>query len=178
MQDFARRSVRDFFVDDFLVAVEREVIALGGDVGFGDEEALRGAFARALRGFNIREFRFQRTPAGKDVGEVVFGVIFEGEGGLGDGAELFRWEEFGAFVVEGQAVGVHVVEPNVVGAAGVGFGEEEALGSLPLGKKRRLTFDQVHDNYPTMMPDGTVVYTRWENAAEWKNSSARISPSG
>lgn len=27
---------------------------------------------------------------------------------------------------------------------------------------RRLTFDQVHDNYPTVMPDGRVVYTRWE----------------
>jgi len=27
---------------------------------------------------------------------------------------------------------------------------------------RRLTFDQVHDNYPTVRPDGRVVYTRWE----------------
>jgi len=27
---------------------------------------------------------------------------------------------------------------------------------------RRLTFDQVHDNYPTLLPDGRVVYTRWE----------------
>ncbi len=27
---------------------------------------------------------------------------------------------------------------------------------------RRLTFDQVHDNYPMVMPDGRVVYTRWE----------------
>ncbi len=27
---------------------------------------------------------------------------------------------------------------------------------------RRLTFDQVHDNYPTVMPDGRVIYTRWE----------------
>ncbi|MBP7050613.1 MAG: hypothetical protein KBE65_06335 [Phycisphaerae bacterium] len=27
---------------------------------------------------------------------------------------------------------------------------------------RRLSFDQVHDNYPTVMPDGRVVYTRWE----------------
>ena len=42
-EDFARRAVRDFFVDDFLVAVEREVVALRGDVGFGDAEALRGA---------------------------------------------------------------------------------------------------------------------------------------
>ncbi|MGA2498546.1 MAG: hypothetical protein ABSH20_12435 [Tepidisphaeraceae bacterium] len=27
---------------------------------------------------------------------------------------------------------------------------------------RRLTFDQVHTNYPTVMDDGRVVYTRWE----------------
>ncbi|MBN1507540.1 MAG: hypothetical protein JW955_11880 [Sedimentisphaerales bacterium] len=27
---------------------------------------------------------------------------------------------------------------------------------------RRLTFDQVHDNHPMVMPDGRVVYTRWE----------------
>lgn len=27
---------------------------------------------------------------------------------------------------------------------------------------RRLAFDQVHDNYPTVTPDGRVLYTRWE----------------
>lgn len=27
---------------------------------------------------------------------------------------------------------------------------------------RRLTFDQVHDNYPTVLDDGRVIYTRWE----------------
>ena len=27
---------------------------------------------------------------------------------------------------------------------------------------RRLTFDQVHDNFPTVMSDGRIVYTRWE----------------
>ncbi len=27
---------------------------------------------------------------------------------------------------------------------------------------RRLAFDQVHDNFPTVMPDGRVIYTRWE----------------
>lgn len=27
---------------------------------------------------------------------------------------------------------------------------------------RRLTFDQVHDNYPTIAPDGRVLYTRWD----------------
>ncbi|MEI6277989.1 MAG: hypothetical protein WCQ16_01240 [Verrucomicrobiae bacterium] len=27
---------------------------------------------------------------------------------------------------------------------------------------RRIAFDQVHDNYPTVMNDGRVIYTRWE----------------
>lgn len=34
----------------------------------------------------------------------------------------------------------------------------EADGS----KIRRMTFDQVHDNYPTLVADGRVLYTRWE----------------
>ena len=30
------------------------------------------------------------------------------------------------------------------------------------GNILRMTFDQVHDNYPTVAPDGRVFYTRWE----------------
>ncbi len=30
------------------------------------------------------------------------------------------------------------------------------------GKLRRLTFDQVHDNFPTVTEDGRILYTRWE----------------
>ena len=45
-----------------------------------------------------------------------------------DRPELFEREEFGAFVVERHAVGVHVVEPDVVRAAGVGLGEEKDGG--------------------------------------------------
>jgi hypothetical protein len=30
------------------------------------------------------------------------------------------------------------------------------------GAIRRITFDQVHDNYPTVTQDGRVLYTRWE----------------
>jgi hypothetical protein len=44
-EDFGWRAVRDFFVDDFLVAVDGEVVALRGDVGLGDKERLLGAFA-------------------------------------------------------------------------------------------------------------------------------------
>jgi hypothetical protein len=34
----ARRTVVDFFVDDFFVAVVGEVVTLGGDVGCWDAE--------------------------------------------------------------------------------------------------------------------------------------------
>ena len=27
---------------------------------------------------------------------------------------------------------------------------------------RRISFDQVHTNYPTVLPDGRIAYTRWE----------------
>ena len=43
-EDFARRAVCDFFVNDFLITVERKIVALRGDVGLGHEERLLGAF--------------------------------------------------------------------------------------------------------------------------------------
>ena len=42
-QDFARRAVRDFGVDDFLVTIEREVIILICDFGFRNAERLSGS---------------------------------------------------------------------------------------------------------------------------------------
>ena len=68
------------------------------------------------------------SPAREDVGQIVFRVFVGGERDLGNRAEFFRRQEFRAFVVERQAVGVHVVEPDVVGAAGVGLGEDEDGG--------------------------------------------------
>ncbi len=38
---------------------------------------------------------------------------------------------------------------------------------------RRLAFDQVHSNYPTLTPDGRVLYTRWEY-----NDRGQIFPQG
>ena len=62
----------DFLVDDFLVAVEREVIALGRDVGLWNAEALGGSGALALGGV-------ARRPAGQYVGQVVLRVLFSRE---------------------------------------------------------------------------------------------------
>ena len=88
-------------MDDLLVFVDGEVVVVGGDFGFGDEEGLGGAGAGSFGG--------EVLEAGEDVGDV---------GG----------REGGASVVEGEAVGLHVVEPDVVGAAVVGLGEEEDGG--------------------------------------------------
>jgi hypothetical protein len=38
---------------------------------------------------------------------------------------------------------------------------------------RRLTFDQVHTNFPTVMPDGRIIYTRWDY-----NDRGQIFPQG
>ena len=120
-EDVARRTVRDFGVDDFLVAVEREVVALRGEVGPGHAEALRGARVLALGPVALR-------PAGEDVGQVVLRVVVGGERDLGHGAELFLGQQGRASVIQAPAVGLHVVEPDVIGAAGVGLGEEEDGG--------------------------------------------------
>ena len=101
-EDVLGGIVVDGFVFDFFVAVQGEVVVVFYEVGFWDEETLVAAFAFL--------FSFEVLPPFKEVGEVRF---------------------FGlraAFVVEGEAIGLHVVEPDVVGAAGVGFGEEEDGG--------------------------------------------------
>ena len=54
---------------------------------------------------------------------VVLGVFGGCE--FGGYAEFLFGQERRALVIEAPAVGVHVVEPDVVGAAGVGLGEEQ-----------------------------------------------------
>src|SRR5215831_13410843 len=56
-EDFARRAVRDFFVNDFLVTVEREVVALRSDVGLGHAETLRSARAVEFAAIICRAIR-------------------------------------------------------------------------------------------------------------------------
>ena len=55
-------------------------------------------------------------------------MVLGAQGGSRHGALFVVGQERGAFVVERHAVGVYVVEPNVVRAAGVGLGEEEDGG--------------------------------------------------
>src|SRR5947207_2572877 len=108
----------DRLMHDFLVATERKVVVLLGDVGFGNAKALSGPEAFALYGVAL-------APAGQDVGEVVLGVLLFAERSSEDGAEFLVAEERHALVVETPTVGVDVVEPDCVGAAGVRFREEQ-----------------------------------------------------
>jgi len=46
---------------------------------------------------------------------------------------------------------------------------------------RRLGFDQVHTNYPTVMPDGKILYTRWEyndRGQYWPQNLFQMKPDG
>ena len=61
-------------------------------------------------------------------GRLFFACSSAAERDPGNRAEFFRRQQFRAFVVERHAVGVHVVEPDVVRAAGVGLGEKENGG--------------------------------------------------
>ncbi len=106
------------FVDHLLIAIQTEVVTVLGDLALGHAEAVCCARAFALCALAI-------VPAGERIGQVVLCGFVWGEWIGGDGAELLRGEERLAFVVEGPAVGLHVVEPDLVGAAGVGAGEEE-----------------------------------------------------
>lgn len=100
-------------MDDFLVAVEREVVAVGDDLGLGDKEGLVRALAFPLFTLQSPISDPQSLPSSQNVWQV--GLV-----GLR-----------GALVVEREAVLFHVVEPDLVGAAGVGLGEEEDGGGDP-----------------------------------------------
>ena len=46
---------------------------------------------------------------------------------------------------------------------------------------RRLGFDQVHTNYPTVTPDGRILYTRWEyndRGQYWPQNLFQMKPDG
>ena len=105
-------------MDDFLVAVQREVIALGHDVGLRHAEALGRPGIPHLRSITL-------APSGQEIGEVILGMFLGGELLPRDGAELLRREERGALVIQAPAIGGHIVEPDMVGAARVRLRKEE-----------------------------------------------------
>src|ERR1019366_4633598 len=101
-EDLLRRTMIDLLVHHFFVAVEGEVVALSGDVGLWDAEALGGAGAFALRAVAL-------LPTGEDVGEVVLCVLAFTQCSLRRGAEFLLGEQRCALVVEAPAVGLDVV---------------------------------------------------------------------
>ena len=90
------------FALHFLVLVDGEVVTLFANLLHGDKEGLllAGALGLALK----------VVETGNEVGDVVLAYLV-------------------ALLVEGVAVGLHVVEPDVVGASGIGLGEDEDGGA-------------------------------------------------
>ena len=64
-------------------------------------------------------------PTLEHIGQVVLGVVGLGQRQGGRDAELVFRQQRLALVIEAPAVGLHVVEPDMIGAAGVGFGEHQ-----------------------------------------------------
>lgn len=97
-EDFRRRRVLDRHVLDFLILIDGEIIVIGGDFFLRDEEALLGALARCLRV-----------------------LVMEAEDEVRDIILFHRI----SLIIEGEAVGFHVIKPHLVRPAGIGLGEDE-----------------------------------------------------
>ena len=63
----------------------------------------------------------EASPAGEDVGEVVFRVFVGGERDLRNRTEFLRQQEFRSLIIERLTVGVHIVEPDMIRAAELVF---------------------------------------------------------
>ena len=110
-------------VHNLLVAVDAEVVASEGDVGPWDAEGL-------LRASTLEFRAITPLPTGESIRQVVLGVLLFAEP-LGCDPKLVGSEEWGSLVVEAVAVDLEVVEPDVIGAARVGLGEQQDRGGDP-----------------------------------------------
>src|SRR5579859_1925418 len=85
VKNFSRRAMRYFFMNNYFVAVEREVVALSDNVRLGYTKTLRGTRILSLSSIALR-------PACEDVGQVVLRVFVGSERGLGHRAKFFPWQ--------------------------------------------------------------------------------------
>ena len=107
---------------DLLVAVEREVIAaVAAMSAFGTQKlcAVRG------RSRSAPSRSSQRVSMS---GRLFFACSVSLSSACGRRPELLVGQQRLALVVERQAVGLHVVEPDVIGAADAGLGEHQDRG--------------------------------------------------
>ena len=109
LEDEIRGVEGDFGVDGLFVAVEGEIEVVGADFRSGDKEVFGGALAHGF-GAGLAG----GVPGFDEVGQVILVSLR------------------GAFVVEGKAVGLDIVEPDAVGGAALGK-QEDGGGNARVG---------------------------------------------
>lgn len=112
--DLANRAVRNLGLDYFAIAAEREVVVLARDLVLRNREALLASRTVSLGSVAL-------PPTARHVRKVVPVVVRNKEGIGGDHTKLVVGQQRRSPVVEGPTVGLDVVEPDVVGTAGVGL---------------------------------------------------------
>ena len=100
-EDFGRGRIFDGDVLSLFVFIDREVVVVGSDFVFGDEE---GGVCSGAFGFCVGI-----PEAGDDIGDIVL-------------------VDRGALIIEREAVCLHIVEPHIVSTAVVGLGKDEDSG--------------------------------------------------
>src|SRR5437660_11074268 len=110
--------MRHIFMHHFLIAIQAEVVPLCDDIGFGHTEALRSARSLAL-------FAIAVLPASKNVWQIILGVLIFREFGFWQRSELAFTQQRRALVIQRPAIGINVVKPNIVSAAGLRLGEQQ-----------------------------------------------------
>src|SRR4051812_2803202 len=101
-------------VNDLLVAVDAEVVAVGHDVGLRHAEAL-------LRTCPTEFGAGALLPVRQYVGQVVLGMLVLGERLRRGSAQLRSGQQLGPPVIQAVAVGVEVVVPNAVRPTAIGL---------------------------------------------------------
>src|SRR5258708_567067 len=116
-----RRTMCDLFVHNLFIAVEAKVIALSYQISLRHAKTLRRARTLSFLAFAL-------LPARQNVGKIVLRSLAGTQRRARQGAEFVVTQQRRALVVQRPAVRFHIVEPNLIGAAGVGLSKKQDSG--------------------------------------------------
>src|SRR5690554_475516 len=132
LQYHLRVFVLFFLVHHFLVAVDGQVVLVGGDIGGGDDKGFLSPVTKDGVDAGGLEVAFDHlpifVPLGNGVGQVVAALTFQ----------------FGTFVVQRVAVGLQIVEPYPLGGATLGKNQD---GGADTGVGFEYTAGQADDAF-------------------------------